>query len=112
MRSTSFRQTSIPQDPLSPLPNGSKSPNNLAPLSPDGDAVTEIYRKQAFRIDELERENKRLAKEATDAEARWRKTEEELEEFREANSQVAELKSRANLADAKSEEIKKLVWCI
>ncbi|MCJ1351638.1 MAG: hypothetical protein MMC33_001622 [Icmadophila ericetorum] len=108
LRSTSFRQTSNSQDPLSPIPNGSKSPNNLAPLSPDGDAVTEIYRKQAFRIDELEKENKRLAKEAREAEARWRRTEEELEELREANSHVAELKSRANLADAKTEEVNKL----
>ena len=71
--------------------------------------MTEIYRKQAARLEELEKENKRLAKEARDSEGRWRKTEEELEELREASGQVAELKSRAATADAKAEEVNKLV---
>ena len=108
MRSSSFRRTSLSQGPLSPTLNGSKSPH-LPALSPDGDAVSDIYRKQAFRLDELEKENKRLVKEVEYAEARWRKTEEELEELREASSQVAELKSRALEADTKSEEVTKLV---
>ena len=111
MRSSSFRRTSISQGPLSPTTNGSKPPI-LPALSPEGDAVTEIYRKQASRLDELEKENKRLAKEAESAEARWRRTEEELEEFRESSSQVAELKLRASVADAKSEEVTKLVGLI
>ena len=108
MRSSSFRRTSVSQVPLSPSSNGSKAPN-LPALSPDGDAVTEIYRKQAFRLDELERENKRLSKEVEIAESRWRKTEEELEELRENSGQAAELKSRAETADARLEEIKKMV---
>lgn len=108
MRSSSFRRTSVSHGPLSPTTNGSKPPN-LPALSPEGDAVTEIYRKQASRLDELEKENKRLAKEAESAEARWRRTEEELEELRESSSQVAELKSRASVADTKSEEAMKLV---
>lgn len=108
MRSSSFRRTSFSQAPLSPTTNAAKSPN-LPPLSPEGDAVTEIYRKQASRLDELEKENRRLAKEARDSESRWRKTEDELEELREANVQVAELKSRAERADAKNEEAEKLV---
>jgi len=108
MRSSSFRRTSIPSTPLSPTTNGSKPPN-LPALNPDGDAVTEIYRKQAFRLDELERENKKLLKEVETAENRWQKTEEELEELRENSGQVAELKSRAEKADAKTEEVNKLV---
>lgn len=108
MRSTSFRNTSISQGPLSPTTNAAKSPS-LPPLSPEGDAVTEIYRKQASRLDELEKENRRLAKEAGDSESRWRKTEEELEELREANGEIAELTSRAERADAKDEEAEKLV---
>ncbi|KAL9122625.1 MAG: hypothetical protein Q9187_000816 [Circinaria calcarea] len=107
MRSSSFRRTSVSQGPLSPTTNGSKPPN-LPALSPEGDAVTEIYRKQASRLDELEKENKRLAKEAESVEARWRRTEEELEELRESSSQVAELRSRASVADAKGEEVVKL----
>ncbi|KIV97916.1 hypothetical protein PV10_01617 [Exophiala mesophila] len=38
-----------------------------------------------LRVEELERENKRLAKEAEDHEKRWRRMEEELEELREQN---------------------------
>ena len=73
MRSSSFRASS--GGPLSP---------NYAPFSPDGDTAPDIYRKQALRIEELEKETKRLAKEASDGERRWRKAEEELEELREA----------------------------
>lgn len=108
IRSTSFRKLSISQAPLSPTTNAAKSPN-LPPLSPEGDAVTDIYRKQASRLDELEKENRRLAKEAGDSESRWRKTEEEVEELREANGEIAGLKIRAEKADAMDEEAEKLV---
>lgn len=108
MRSSSFRRTSISQTPLSPSVNGGKS-LNLAALSPDGDAVTEIHRKQALRLDELEKENKRLFKDVEVAEGRWRKTEDELEELRENSGQVAELKARAEKANARVEEVNKLV---
>lgn len=60
-------------------------------------------------MDELERENKRLSKGVEVAEIRWRKTEEELEELRENSGQVAELKSRAEKAEAKTEEATRLV---
>ena len=105
MRSSSFRRTSISQGPLSP--NGARSPE-LPALSPDGDSVNSIYRKQAARLDELERENKRLAKEAQENENRWKQTEEELEELREASGDVAELKSRARKADVQAEEFNRM----
>ncbi len=108
MRSSSFRRTSISQNPLSPSANGAKSPI-LPALSPDGDSITEIYRKQAARLDEFERENKRLTKDVHEVEGRWKKNEEELEEFREASGELAELKVRADKANAKNEEIEKLV---
>ena len=111
MRSSSFRRTSIPQTPLSPTTNGSKPPS-LPALSPDGDAVTEIYRKQAFRLDELEKENKKLSKEVEIAKTRWRKTEEELEELRENSGRLAELKLRAEKANARAEEVNRLVGCL
>ena len=107
IRSSSFRKASGSIS-LSPTANGGKSVP-LPPLSPDGDAVTEIYRKQAGRIEDLERENKRLAKDAEVAENRWRKTEEELEELRENTLSVEELKARAKQVDSKTEEINKLV---
>lgn len=108
LRSSSFRQTSVSQAPTSPPLNGGRSPK-LPVLSPEGDSLNEIYRKQAFRLDELERDNRRLAKDARENEARWKKAEEELEELRESSGEVAELKSRAGKVDAKSEEIEKLV---
>ncbi|KAL6247425.1 hypothetical protein RBB50_005771 [Rhinocladiella similis] len=61
IRSTSFRDNG----PLSPA----AAPGSLA------------------RIEELERENKRLAKEAEEHEKRWRRVEEELEELREQNAE-------------------------
>lgn len=108
MRSSSFRRTSEGQRPLSPTTNLLKSPT-LPPLSPDGDTIPDIYRKQANRLEELEKENKRLDKEAKDAEARWRKTEEELEEAREANSQVVELRAKLDKAEDMEAELARLV---
>ncbi|KAK3327858.1 hypothetical protein B0T19DRAFT_422997 [Cercophora scortea] len=72
-RSTSFRKASI-SGPLSP-----------GTFSPEGETAPEIYRKHVSRIEELERENKRLAKESADAEKRWQKAEEELADLREAD---------------------------
>ena len=108
MRSSSFRRQSLSQGPLSPTANGSKSPD-LPALTPEGDSINSIYRKQAARVDELERENRRLAKEAQEHEKRWRRTEDQLEELREASGDVAQLKARAEQADARIEEFNKVV---
>ncbi|RYO82883.1 hypothetical protein DL764_009534 [Monosporascus ibericus] len=71
LRSSSFRQ-------------GPVSPTGFA-LNSEGETAPEIYRKQVARIEDLEKENKRLAKEAADAEKQWWKAEEELAELREAD---------------------------
>lgn len=97
MRSSSFRQGSAP-GPMSP---------NFA-FSPEGDTAPDIYRKQAIKIDELEKENKRLAKEATDGEKRWKKAEEELEELREAEDDSTP-KKESSLNSGSSQEVEKLV---
>ncbi|KAI0393294.1 hypothetical protein F5Y17DRAFT_467002 [Xylariaceae sp. FL0594] len=98
------------EEPLSPtqsttsLSKQSKirsSSFRLGPLSPglEGETAADIYRKQAARIEDLEKENKRLAKEAGEAEKRYKKAEEELAELQEADpeksedSQVEKLKS-------------------
>jgi hypothetical protein len=96
MRSSSFRAAS--GGPLSP---------NYAPFSPDGDTAPDIYRKQALKIEELEKENKRLAKEATDGERRWKKAEEELEELREAEDDNT---SEKDISSGSSAELERLVW--
>ncbi|RDA94305.1 hypothetical protein CP533_0531 [Ophiocordyceps camponoti-saundersi (nom. inval.)] len=71
LRSSSFRAGSAPLTP--------------APFSPEGETAPDIYRKHVARIEELEKENKRLAKEAADSERRWNKAEESLSELREAD---------------------------
>ncbi|KAL6815444.1 hypothetical protein GGI42DRAFT_108494 [Trichoderma sp. SZMC 28013] len=77
LRSTSFRAGSIVG-----LGPGPMSPG---PFSPEGDTAPDIYRKHVARIEELEKENKRLAKDATDLEKRWKKAEEELADLRESD---------------------------
>jgi len=96
MRSSSFRQSS--GGPLSPGYG----------FSPDGETAPDIFRKQALKIDELEKDNKRLAKEASDGEKRWRKAEEELEDLREAEDDSSKTKA-ASSAFRSSEELEKLV---
>jgi hypothetical protein len=103
MRSDSFRRTSS-TGPLSP----SAVTGSLPPLSPNDETMSDIYRKQALRVEELERENKRLEKEARDGEARWRRSEEELEELREASGEASALKVQAKKAEEGQSEIANL----
>lgn len=108
LRSSTFRRTSVSQTPSSPPPNDVKSPV-LPILSAEGESINEIYRKQTLRLDELERENKRLAKETRDVKSRLEKAEEELEDLRESSAELAELRMRAAKVDAQTEEIDRLV---
>jgi chromosome segregation ATPase len=73
-------------------------------IDPSGDTAPEVYRRQAAKLEELEKENKRLAKEAQDAERRWKKAEEELEELREKDDGVKE----ESVSKTDDEEVKKL----
>lgn len=91
LRSASFRQGSISTGPLSPGAQG-----------PEGETATDIYRKQVARIEELEKENKRLTKESTDSEKRWKKAEEELADLRETEG-------GSNVAES---QVEKLVSCV
>lgn len=101
LRSSSFRQTTT-GGPASPSATA-----NLPPLTPDEGTIQDIYRKQSARLEELEKENKRLAKEVTDGEHRWRRSEEELEELREGTveSEALKVQSQKSL-DAETEIIK------
>jgi hypothetical protein len=92
-RSESFYRSGAAGTPTSP---------NLA--APAGGITSEVYREQAQKIEELERENKRLASEVEESQSRWKKGEEELEEFREGRGDVA-------LAVEKGKEADKLVCC-
>lgn len=92
-RSASFYRSGTAGTPISP-----------GPLSPGGGVTSEVYREQAQRIEELEKENKRLAGEVEDSEKKRRKGEEELEELREGRGDVA-------LAVEKGKEADKLVRC-
>jgi hypothetical protein len=72
------------------------------PLSPGGGVTGEVYREQQQKIEELEKDNKRLASEIEENQNRWKKGEEELEELREGRGDVA-------LAVEKGKETDKLV---
>ncbi|KAK5958162.1 hypothetical protein OHC33_000003 [Knufia fluminis] len=75
--------------------------HGAAPTSPaEGDDFPDIYRKQMARIEELENENKRLAKEAQESQNRWQKNEDELEELRE--------KAAEGIRPGNEEEVQKL----
>ncbi|CAI7613242.1 unnamed protein product [Penicillium bialowiezense] len=101
MRSSSFRKTSVSQGSVSPSPSSAlKSPaQSLPPLTGDGESVHEVFRKQSTKIEELEKENKRLEKDLSDATTRWRKTEEQVEDLREASVDGAELKEQLKKAE-------------
>lgn len=103
MRSDSFRRIST-AGPLSP----SAMTGALPSITPDSETMNDIYRKQALRLEELERDNKRLEKEARDAETRWRRGEDELEELREASGEASALKAQAKKAEEAQSEIAKL----
>ncbi|KAL5047650.1 hypothetical protein BDW71DRAFT_40414 [Aspergillus fruticulosus] len=110
MRSSSFRKSSVSQGSSIPLTSPSamlKSPS-LPPLSADGEAVQEVYRKQSGRIEELEKENKRLEKEVEEVTARFKKTEDQLEDLREANVDVTELKEKLRIAEEKVDGVEEL----
>jgi predicted nucleic acid-binding Zn-ribbon protein len=100
MRSDSFRKTST-AGPLSPTAAAEALPS----LTPDGETMNDIYRKQAIRLEELDRENKRLEKEARDGEKRWRRSEEELEELREASGEASALKAQVKRSEEARTEI-------
>ncbi|KAF7121967.1 hypothetical protein CNMCM5793_009521 [Aspergillus hiratsukae] len=107
MRSSSFRKGSVSQGSATSPSNTLKSPS-LPPLTGDGDSVHEVYRKQSMRIEELEKENKRLEKQLEESTSRWRKTEEQLEDLREASVDAAELKDKLEKAEQKAAEIDEL----
>lgn len=110
MRSSSFRKTSISQG-SAPSPVALKTPpQSLPPLTGDGESVHEVFRKQSTKIEELEKDNKRLEKELSDATARWRKTEDQLEDLREASVDGAELREQLKQAEEKVASIEALVW--
>jgi hypothetical protein len=69
------------------------------PLSPGGGITSEVYREQVQKIEELERENKKLATEIEDNQSRWKRGEEELEELREGRGDVAFAVEKGKEAD-------------
>lgn len=106
-RSSSFR-TSV-STTVSPVA-GMKSPPPLPPLAPDSEQVHEVFRRQAARVEELEKENKKLEKDLDDANSRRQKSENELEDIRESSVEVVELKDRLDKAEKQVAEIESLVY--
>lgn len=100
-RPTSPRTTSSQQSKLRSASFRAGSASGATPLSPtsEGETAADIYRKQVARIEDLEKENKRLAKEAGDSEKRWQKAEEEL----------ADLKTSETKTGTRDDQVEKLV---
>ena len=71
-----------------------------------------MFRKQSTKIEELEKENKRLEKQFTDATTRWRKTEEQVEDLREASVDSAELREKLKEAEEKAASVESLVCLV
>ncbi|KAL8404002.1 hypothetical protein RB594_009033 [Gaeumannomyces avenae] len=72
-----------------------------------GESAPEIYRKYVTRIEELEKENKRLAKESADAEKRWQKAEDELADLRDGEGDDAAAAGKgAGGSDGEVEKLK------
>jgi hypothetical protein len=86
MRSTSFYRGDAAGTPTSPT-GGS------------GETMREIYQQQVQRIEELERDNKRLTGEVEKGEQRWKVSEEELEVLREEKGDAALAVERGKEAD-------------
>lgn len=108
MRSSSFRNSiSTAVSPGSSI----KSPP-LPPLAPGDEQIHEVFRRQTARVEELEKENKRLEKEYSSANARREKAEEELEDLRESSVEVIELKGRLAKAEEQVAELESLVCSI
>ncbi|KAI9695747.1 MAG: hypothetical protein M1820_008419 [Bogoriella megaspora] len=99
MRSESFRQGSSTAVPQAKSAGGNVDPET---------EVQDIYRKQAQRIEELEKENRRLQDEAKDASKKIGEREEELEELREGSGEARMLKDRAEEIDKMRSEINSL----
>jgi len=85
MRSDSFRQGATPS------------------IAAEGDDFPDIYRKQMARIEELENENKRLAKEAQESQARWQKNEDQLEELREKAAETPKAEDHEEVQKLRTE---------
>ncbi|KAF2126759.1 M protein repeat protein [Dothidotthia symphoricarpi CBS 119687] len=78
------------------------------PITPGGGASSEIYREQAERIEDLEKDNLRLTAEVEEYESRWRHGEEELEELREGKGDVALAVEKGKEADKLKSQVEAL----
>lgn len=106
MRSSSFRQMSSPQTPTL---SAFKSPP-LPPLSSDDgpESAPELFRKQGARLEELEKENKKLTQSLEEVTLKWKKVEETLEEEREVRAEIGLLKTKLEAAEDKAREYERL----
>ncbi|CAI6332317.1 unnamed protein product [Periconia digitata] len=86
----------------------SGTPTSPTAVTPGGGVTGDIYREQAQKIEELEKENKRLAGEVEEGQARWKKGEDELEELREGRADAALATERGKEADKLKTEVESL----
>ncbi|KAK5116963.1 hypothetical protein LTR62_006684 [Meristemomyces frigidus] len=93
------------RQPSLPLQSKQRSESFRQGALDPGAEVQDLYKKQAARIEELEKETLAYKEQQEESAARLAKTEEELENVRAGSSDVAELRSKATEADKLREEL-------
>lgn len=110
MRSESFRKSGPASagvegnSPRTPMKS-----SYFPPLAGEHEEVQEIYRKQLARIEQLEKDQKKLEREVVAKSTSLDQAESELEELRSGNAKLADLQGKAGRADSNQEENEKLV---
>lgn len=101
LRSSSFCRPSPPRDST---PDDAKQ----GALSTVAESPPEVFRRQTLRLEELERENKRLEKDMGNIRSKWNQADEELEESRALKAEVESLRSQVRHAEELSKETETL----
>lgn len=103
LRSSSFRRSSPHRDSTS----DSTKKGSLDIVS-ESQSPPDVFRRQALRLEELERENKRLEKDLGNARSKWNQADEELEELRAMKAEVESLRTQLVRADEITKETETL----
>ncbi|KAK4556849.1 hypothetical protein LTR86_005829 [Recurvomyces mirabilis] len=98
-------KSELERQPSLPIQSKQRSESFRQGGAGPGAEVQDLYKKQAARIEELEKESKAYREQQEEGAARLAKVEEELESVREEGSDVAELKSKARETDKLKEEL-------
>ncbi|KAK3673394.1 hypothetical protein LTR78_006627 [Recurvomyces mirabilis] len=98
-------KSELERQPSLPIQSKQRSESFRQGGAGPGAEVQDLYKKQAARIEELEKESKAYREQQEEGATRLAKVEEELESVREEGSDAAELRSKAKEADKLKDEL-------